>query len=201
MNDLDFFTQFLYEAPGDDPPPDAGDNMSTEVEDPSPPDMASEDMGFDSPPDIGGDDMGMDDMGGGFDDSPPDMGEEGFGSEEGDGQTAEDPNEAMQLDDKVSAIMNQRLYQKYLSLINRISNEISQIKNNNDILYSISPDSLDIIESLNKLDENIHLYLKNNFMNEDYSKNLLFFNKCINLWPLLNKVFDKKIKSGIRNSE
>ena len=201
MNDLDFFTQFLYEAPGDDPPPDAGDNMSTEVEDPSPPDMASEDMGFDSPPDIGGDDMGMADMGGGFDDSPPDMGEEGFASEEGDGQTAEDPNEAMQLDDKVSAIMNQRLYQKYLSLINRISNEISQIKNNNDILYSISPDSLDIIESLNKLDENIHLYLKNNFMNEDYSKNLLFFNKCINLWPLLNKVFDKKIKSGIRNSE
>jgi hypothetical protein len=185
------FERFLFEAPDDDPPDDGG----------APPDLDDTmDMGDtsdasndDPPPDI-------DDGAGGegfdtFDDQSDDMGDQG-----GDDQPSEeDQLNNMKLNEKISAIMNMNLYQRYLSLLNNISNQLTMIKDNNDLLSSISSESLDVVEALNKLDENIHLYLKNNFMNEDYSKNLLFFNKCINLLKLLNDSFNDKVHKGIRS--
>lgn len=196
MRELSMFEKFLYEAPGDDPPdaPPAD----------SPPDVPAEAPADSDPPDIP-DDAGADIA----DDGPPDMppdGEDGFGDEGGfgdeevgnGGEGNENP-EDLGLDDKVSAIMNMNLYQRFLSLMNTIGAQLTMLRNNGDVLYTLSSSSLDTVESLKKLDENIRLYLKNTFLNENYSKNLLFFNKCLNLLKLLNDVFDKNIKKGINS--
>lgn len=194
LNDLDLFQKFLYEAPGDDPPPDIGGDV--QEADTGPPDLGSEEVPTDeSPPDMDGLDA---DMGGDFGgDSPPDIGD--FGDGEFDDGESQNPDDTMELDEKISAIMNQRLYQEFLSLLNTITTQISSVKENTDILRSISPDSLDIVKGLKKLDENLHLYLKNNFMYADYSKNLLFFNECLNLLKLLNNIFDRDIHKGIKD--
>lgn len=196
MSDLDFFKQFLYEAPGDDPP---------DIDAPEP-------AGGDPPPDIGGDDAPADagppdlDDGGdaGTDDAPPDLGDDGgfdaggddFGGDDGDG---ENPEEEMMLDDKISAIMNMHLYQRFLELLSTLNNQISSVKNNADVLYSVAPDSTEYQQQLTKLDDNIHAYLDHYFTRNDYSKNLLFFNKCLNLLALLNQSFDDAVKKGIKS--
>lgn len=196
-NNVNIFKQFLFEAPEDEgTPPDMVDNPPPDIpegaENDEPPDLPADDgMGsdtgdMDEPPDI-----------------PDDFSEDEF-SDDGsidDGGTEENPDDKLQnlgLDDKVSAIMNMNLYQRYLSLLNTIGGQLTMIKNNSDILYTLSSDSLEVITSLKKLDENIRLYLKNYFINENYSKNLLFFNKCLNLLKLLNDVFDSDIKKGIK---
>ena len=66
------------------------------------------------------------------------------------------------------------------------------------MIYALSPEAPDIIGSLKKLDENIRLYLDNIFVNENYSRNLLFFDKCLNLLKLLNDAFDGSIQKGIK---
>jgi len=191
--ELDFFKQFLFEAPGDDPPDTGGDDGPPDVPDnagdaPGPPDL----------PDVGGDDSGADD-------SPPDLGgDDGFGDDTGfgDNDSGEggegENNQDLGLDEKVSAVMNRKLYQRFLALLNTIGGQLSMLKANGDILFTLSPDALDIVGYLKKLDENIRLYLKNTFINENYSGNLLFFNKCLNLLRLLNDVFDGSIKKGIK---
>lgn len=110
-----------------------------------------------------------------------------------------DGNMDLGIDDKVSAIMNMNLYQRFISLLTSIGTQITSIKNNSDVLYTLSKDSVDIVQSLKNLDENIRLYLKNTFINENYSKNLLFFNKCLNLLKLLNDIFDKNVRKGINS--
>ena len=52
------------------------------------------------------------------------------------------------------------------------------------------------LSRLTDLEENIRLYLKNYFIHEDYGKNRLFFNKCLNLVSLLNMIFDDAIKKS-----
>ena len=54
---------------------------------------------------------------------------------------------------------------------------------------------------MTKLSENVEEYMSNYFMNENYSKNLLFFNKCINLYNLLQQNFDKEIKRYAANEK
>ena len=196
---LNIFERFLFEAPEDDVPPDMVDvppDIPEGAENDAPPDLAEPDMSTD---DTGGPDEGS------MDDSPPDMpdefGEDEFTDDTGTEGEIENPDDKLKnlgLDEKISAIMNQNLYQRYLALLNNINGQLTMIKNNSDILYTLSSDSLSIIDSLKKLDENIRLYLKNSFINENYSKNLLFFNKCLNLLKLLNDVFDSDIKKGIR---
>ena len=93
------------------------------------------------------------------------------------------------------------LYQRYLTLLNTNGSQLTMIKNNSDILFTLSKDSLSIVEKLKKLDENIRLYLKNSFLHENYSKNLLFFNKCLNLLKILNDIFDKEVRKGIKGTE
>lgn len=186
--ELDFFEHFLFEAPGDDPdtgsddgPPDVPDNAGDA---PGPPDI----------PDIGGDDSG--------DDSPPDLGDGGFGDDTelgDDSGEGDNPNKDLGLDEKISATLNRDLYQRFLSLLNKITGQLSMLKSNGDVLFTLSPESLDIVGSLKRLDENIRLYLKNTFLNENYSGNLLFFNKCLNLLKLLNDVFDSNIRKGIKD--
>lgn len=188
--ELSLFERIIMEAPEDAPPdmPAGGD---------SPPDVPA-DIPADSPPgDIGGPPP---DLGGGMDTMPPDMGEdEGFGGyDDPDTQTGEGE---MELDEKISAILNMNLYQRFLSLMNNIANQLSLIKGNSDVLRTLSEESLEIIGSLKKLDENIRLYLNNYFPNENYSKNLLFFNKCMNLLKLLNDIFSKDVNKGIRTMD
>lgn len=201
MPELDLFMKYLKEAP-DDLPPDAGMGNSSssgndppEISEPSPePDISSED-----PPEMNND-VGEVNMDG---DEPPELGDDigvddgSFGNADDDNSSDEPSNSNVGLDEKVSAIMNMNLYQRYLTLLNNIASQLSMVKDNSDILHTVSPDSLDVIDSLKKLDENIRLYLKNTFINENYSKNLLFFNKCLNLLKLLNNTFNENIKRGI----
>lgn len=198
-NEPNIFTQFLFEAPEDEVPPDMVDS--------TPPDMP-EGAADEPPPDMSDD---IPDMGDGSDnmsagDEPPDMPEDmadEFSDDFSEEPTENDENTLSNigLDDKVSAIMNMNLYQRYLALLNTIGGQLTMIKNNSDMLYTLSSDSLSILDSLKKLDENIRLYLKNSFLNENYSKNLLFFNKCLNLLKLLNDVFDSDIKKGLKSIE
>ena len=208
MNDkLSLFDKIMFEAPGEDPPdiPAGG----SPPPDNSPPDM-NEDIS--DPPDLHGDEGGSPpDIDNGLDpNGPPDMGgdefadgdQEGQGFDDGTGEdNEEDPNQNFSFDEKISGIMNIRLYQRFLSLLNNIGGQLSMIKSNSDMLYTLSNDSLNIIESLKKLDENVRLYLTNYFLNENYSKNLLFFNKCLNLLELLNIIFEKNIQKGIKSME
>lgn len=187
---LSLFEQIILEAPGDDPPPDVpADTGGDTPPDLPPEDTSSGESQSDAPPDI--------------DDEPPDLegGDDNqFGMEDFEGEGSGE-EENLDLDEKISAVMNMNLYQRYLALLNNIGNQLSMIKNNSDMLYTLSNKSLSIIGSLKKLDENIRLYIKNYFLEKSYSENLLFFNKCINLLKLLNDIFEKEIRKGIRGIE
>lgn len=188
--ELEFFKQYLTEAPEDDSPPDAQEAPPDDSFDMGdPPDLPSDDGGGDiseDPPDLGG---GDDD--GGFGDFGSDDNESEDG---GDNQT-----NPMELNEKISAIMNHKLYQRFVQLLGSVKGKISEIKDNSDILYTISPDCIQVVKRLQSLEENIKLYLRNKFVNEDYGKNLLFFNECLNLQALLSLIFDNAIKKGIKH--
>ncbi len=96
-------------------------------------------------------------------------------------------------------VMNANLYQSYLSLLQKFTAQQQAIKNNRDVLYTISPESLDTLDLLKKLDENMRLYMKNSFPNENYSKNQLFFNKCLAYYRLLVDQFSEVMKKGTRD--
>jgi hypothetical protein len=155
-------------------PPDIGNDTSTE-----PP---ADDLSADTPPDIEEEDYSNIDN----------IGDDGSNDPDNDSSNTED----LDLDEKISTVMNANLYQRFLTLIGSIADQLSILKDNNDTIYSASPKSLGIIESLKKLRENINLYLAYYFTNNNYSKNLLFFNKCLNLLNLLNKNFEKDLKDG-----
>lgn len=201
MSDLTLFDRVMFEAP-DDSPDVPSESNDTPPDMPSAPQESNESLpdlsedNNDPPPDMMEDD-------GGDGSQPPDI-EDDYEDEEAflDDEPEEDPASGnLRFDEKISAIMNMNLYQRFLSLLNTIGSQVSTIKRNSDMLYTISNNSLDIIESLKKLDENIRLYLSNYFLNENYSKNLLFFNKCLNLLKLLNTVFEKNIQKGVRSIE
>ena len=185
------FNRLFMEAPDD--PPDITGETTEEVPPDNPPPDATEEDTLDTPPDEGGGDMS--------DDAPPDIdsGEDPFGSDDPTIGTEEDQEgtaDAPNVSEKISIIMNRGLFQKFLTLLNTIGLQISSIKSNSDILFSLSTDTIDILKALEKLDENIRLYLSNQFEEENYSSNLLFFNKCVNLLTLLNEDLDKGISKG-----
>lgn len=207
MDDIKFFMSFMEAddppdaamAADNSPPPDVPEDNGGGT---APDDMP--DMGDDggSPPDFGGDDTLMDDGGDG---SPPDFGDDegGFGDEDGatDEEGGEDQKEPMDLDDKVSAIMNANLYTRFLTMLTNIEAQMSQMKSNADIVYTLSPDASEMYNKYKQLDDNIRLYLNNSFIDENYSKNLLFFNKCLNLLKLLNDSFSSYVNKGIREQK
>ena len=170
---LSFFEQVLLEAPDAGPPDmpnaDEGDALAGEV---APPDMQD-----DAPAE---DDFGSD-----------------FGSDD-DQQNDQDQNN-LGIDEKISNILNKLLYDKFLTLLNQIGSQISNIKNNNEILHSLVPNLGEISEEFKRLDESIRLYINNSFIYENSSKNLLFFNQCLNALKLLNERFSHEINKGIHN--
>ena len=187
--------KYMFEAPGDDAP-DTGMNTDadpTPTEDPAPAaDEAPADD--DNPPE-----MGDEDNTGGEDDSPPDMGDEDFGDFGGDTDLDDTQSSSMKLDDKVSTILNMNLYQRFLTLLTDIGTKINSLKSNADVLYVVSDQTPETVKSFRLLDENIRLYLTNNFTSERYESNLLFFNKCLNLYKLLNDKFNDNISKGIKS--
>ena len=189
--DLDLFKKFLYEAPGDDPP-DVATTSNDQTDPPPVPDEGADDSG---PPEINDN---PDDI----DTGPPEINDD-VGTDDTFGEdpmaTDEEQQPELELNEKISAIMNMNLYQRYLELLSNINSEISQMKDNSDMLYAITPSSVEMVANLSKLDENINMYINHYFMNNDYSKNLLFFNKCLNLLALLNKSFDDDVKKGVKS--
>lgn len=187
---LSFFEQVLLEAPGDETPPEDASPEPTPDEG-SPPDM----------PDIGGGDNPD------GEESPPDMQDDtqpdddfgsDFGSDDNDQQNDQDQNN-LGIDEKISNILNKLLYDKFLTLLNQIGSQISNIKNNNEILHSLIPNLGEISEEFKRLDESIRLYINDSFIYENSSKNLLFFNQCLNALKLLNEKFSHEINKGIHN--
>jgi len=180
------FEKWMFEAPGDDPPVE-----ETET----PPDVPA-DPPAEDPPDINPDEEApADDMG---DDPPPDIGDMD-GSEET--PEEENPLNNKDIGEKLSSVLNANLYQSYLELLTQIDSQLTSIKNNSDLLYTLSNETADIVNSLRKLDENLRLYISNSFMNNRYEKNLLFYNKCKNLCKLLNDKFDIAIHKGIKETQ
>ena len=207
MDDIKFFMSFMEAddppdaamAADNSPPPDVPEDNGGGTAPDDMPDMGDDTGG---PPDFGGDAESMDDGGDG---SPPDFGDDegGFGDEDGatDEEGGEDQKEPMDLDDKVSAIMNANLYTRFLTMLTNIEAQMSQMKSNADIVYTLSPDASDMYNKYKQLDDNIRLYLNNSFIDENYSKNLLFFNKCLNLLKLLNDSFSLYVNKGIREQK
>lgn len=180
-----FFSQYLTEAPEDE------ETTPEEQPDDGPPDL--DNIGTDDPPDLG--DIGEEPL----DDEPPDIGDDFQ-----DGEQAPSDENQINVDDlggKVSAILNHQLYQRFLNLLTSIGGQLTSLKNNIDVLYVLTTEVDEIEMSLKKLDENIRIYLKSNFLQENYSKNLLFYNKCINLLSLLNDSFNAKVSKGIKKAE
>lgn len=200
MNDE--FYRWMFEA--DDAPPDI--NLGSDQADDSPPPDISDDSSNEQGSDDMPPDLNMNDTSGDFDDTSfgdEGMDDAGFGEDESGGEDAsnnqEDNPDNMNLPEKVSAIMNNQLYQRYLSMLNSVGTQISQMTDNGDVLFSLMKDGYsELLNKFKKLDENIKLWMKNNFINSDYSKNLLFFNMCLNLQSLLNESFNKKIKKGVK---
>ncbi len=200
---LSLFERVLVEAPDDAPDMPTPDEVTPEAS-PPPPDLDDTTGGMDAP-DIGGEDSrAMDappDLAGPDEMMEDDLGGDGGGFDDSSSEDSGDPKESLNVDEKISTIMNQNLYQKFLTLLNTIGIQISSVKNNNDVLFAISPEITDTVESFKKLDENLRLYLTNQFEYENYSQNLLFFNKCVNLLKLLNDILDKSLSKGIRGME
>jgi hypothetical protein len=168
------FEQVIFrEAPEDETPP--ADAMPAD----------------DAPPDTGG-------GAGGDLDAPPDIDDAGFGDDAGDelGGDSEGEEEEVEISEKISLVMNANLYQRFLTLLNTVTNQLASLKGGNDIIYAFSPKALETIEPLGKLGDNIRLYLSHNFLDSNYSKNLLFYNKCLNLLKLLNETFSSELKKG-----
>lgn len=188
---MNLFMKYLTEAPDDDSgaPPDLNDDVGIDNSPPDIDDNIGTEENNNEPPDLN-DDIGLDNE----DDFQNDNNVDENNPEENESQI-----DVENLSGKVSAILNQQLYQKFLNLLTSIGNQLSLLKNNNDVLFVITKDIDEINSAFSKLDENVRIYLKNNFMNENYSKNLLFYNKCINLLSLLNESFNSKIGKGIKN--
>ena len=187
---LSFFEQVLLEAPGDETPEPPADTSTEPVPDAGPPDMPNADEGDAlagevAPPDMQDDAPAEDDFG------------SDFGSDD-DQQNDQDQNN-LGIDEKISNILNKLLYDKFLTLLNQIGSQISNIKNNNEILHSLVPNLGEISEEFKRLDESIRLYINNSFIYENSSKNLLFFNQCLNALKLLNERFSHEINKGIHN--
>ncbi len=191
---MNLFQKLVLEAEGDEAPDlDMGsadtepdDSMEMESNDDVPSDTGVDD----GPPDVDnsfGDDDGMSDDS--VDDGDP-------GEED---QQDNNQEEELALDEKVSAILNKNLYQEYLRLLNNVSTQLTSIKKNHEILNAISEQSISVVSQITKLEENIRLYLKNYFMTETYTKNLLFYNKSLNLLKMLNDVFDSYITKNINS--
>lgn len=170
------FEQLVFsEAPGDEPEP-----VET-----GPPDLPAEDLAGeaptgDEPPEI----PEVDDFGTG------DPGDELLDDGSTDGEAP------LEISEKISVVMNYQLYQRFLTLSNTVSNQLSTIRSNNDLIHSVSPKALAVIEPLGKLGDNIRLYLTNNFLDNNYSRNLLFYNKCLNLMKLLEDIFARELSRG-----
>lgn len=194
------FEQFMFEAPDDDPGADVTSDESPASDDAGavPPDDNGD---TDAAPDIDDttpdDGMGDIDDTGGDDDAPPDIDDD---TDSGDDYTGDEeaPQKNMHLNDKVSAILNVNLYQTFLNLLDSINSHVTVLDDNRDMFTSLSKDAMEIVPALKKLDDNIRLYLDNTFVNERYEKNLLFFNKCLNLFNLLDDKFSDQISKGIK---
>ena len=194
---MSFFDKYFVEEGEDAPPADTGGGDSGGA---PPPEAPPAD---DGPPEMPTDLGGGGDMGGGTDDMPPGM--DDFGGDDSSGDTSsggggEDDGNKKEptFAEKISNILNSKLYQRFISLLNRIENQLLSIKNNFDIFNIICSESTDHIDILKKLSENIRLYINEYFINESYSKNLLFFNKCLNLYKLTNDELIKVVKHGIK---
>lgn len=177
---MSLFERVFFEAPEDDPP-----DMAPPSTDDAPPDIGGAD---DPPPDMDAGDM------------EGDMGDDNYGFDDGTGGD-EDDTENLNFDDKISIIMNQRLYERFIKLHMTLKNQLKIFNKNMDLIDTISDKNDSILTSMTKLSENVEEYMANYFMNENYSKNLLFFNKCINLYNLLQQNFDKEIKRYVANEK
>ena len=205
MDNLNFFKSFL-EADGEAPDAAMAADSAPDVPDiSSTPDDLPDIGGDDSPPDFGEDDIGGGDESGDSEgDIPPDFGEDDMGGdefggeEEGSDGDEEQKQEPLDLDEKVSAIMNAKLYSRFLTMLNNLGSQMNQLKQNSDMIYSLSPEASNILSKYKNLDDNIRLYLKNSFIDENYSSNILFFNKCLNLLKLLNDSFSSYVNKGFK---
>jgi len=189
-----FFEQVLFEAPGDEAPADAPADTPPDMnmDAPNMPDDTG-DMDMGDAPDMPADsdfDTGNDDFGSDMDD---------FGDDDSnDENNGDDKNKKLDIDEKISNILNKLLYDKFLTLLNQIGSQLSNIKNNGEILHSLVPNIGDITEEFKRLDESIRLYINNSFTYNNSSKNQLFFNQCINALKMLNEKFSHEINKSTR---
>lgn len=186
-NERSLFDQIVFTEAEETPEEETAEDTSAE----NPPDDMPDVPYDEEPADDGGGDPpdvpGLDD----FEDEPEGSQEEG----------QEEETKEPEVGEKISAAMNSSLYQQFMTMINTISNQLGDIRNNNDVIFVTAPDALSITKPLSKLADNIRLYLANNFVGTNYSKNLLFYNKCLNQLNLLTEIFTRKLQQGNKDAK
>lgn len=189
MSLLDFKSLFLEEGEEAPPPPPAPDP-------PPPPPPADDTPQVEDIPEMPPapePPPSPDEYNSGDDDQSYDQSYDDGGQDENSDETN---NDKLDFGEKISNILNAKLYQRFLALLNNIENQLITIKNNADIFGILLKTSPEIIEIFKKLEENIRIYISDYFEKENYSKNLLFFNKCINLYKACNEILNKNMKKN-----
>lgn len=176
----DLFTEAEEDIPIEDGAPEIEDvpeeNMAEEpIEDLPPDDLDTTEPDMDTSEDMTSDD---------FD---PDT--ESISSDMPDGTS-------VPFDKKISDTLNRNLYQHYISLKKTINQELTMTEDNLDFIDPEVLKDTNLVEILKKLSSNMDLYLMNNFLNNDYSKNVFFYNKCLNMVNLVNIEFSKALKKS-----
>lgn len=173
--------KLFTEAPEDEETSTVEDTTPPEVEDV--PEETEEEVTTDTTEEVVEDDQG-----------PPDI-EDDVTEEDIETITSDMPSgEGTEFDKKVSDILNRELYQHYMSLKKTINQELTMLENNIDYINSEVMKETDIVEILKKLEENMDLYLANYFVNSNYSKNVFFYNKCLNMVNLVNLEFKRVLE-------
>ena len=177
-------------TPSEDPPAEASDQQQGQTNEQTSTDMGADDL----PPEPGGgmEDLSFDEIGG--------EGEDQNGDNSQDGENGEPQNQ--HLSQKANDIMNQRLYQQWLTK----NDEIQETLDNLQAILPILPS--DVVaqndKSINRLNRALNHskdYVLNRFVNLSYGENLSEFQKLDSLYTLLQAEIDSVLKKFQKDSE
>jgi hypothetical protein len=177
-----FFNRLLLEAEGDapdvaeepmDPPTDDdGGDMAPDIDDGG---DFGDPLGGEGSPEGGGEDDGF---GGGFGDEPPQEGQE----------------EEITVDVKIENILKNNLYGNFLKLIDILNDMEGNFSNNNDSIFSQSPEASALLSKISKIKGQVIDYTALFFVDKPYPTSLVLYNKLKVYIQVILERFQKLMK-------
>lgn len=175
----DLFTKYLFEA--DEPEETSIDPPEVEMDE----DPIDDTLDDNPPPDIETDDTDIS-----IDDNI-DYSDTNF-----EDQDSTDKQEDLFVDEKIELIMKKDLYNKYLKLINAINDIEGNFINNNDAIFSKSPEASKLISNISKLKRNTMEYATFYFMDKPYAASMILFEKLMVYFEIIISKFQDLMKKA-----